>query len=212
MGLRLSLQHEWNILQRVIEVDKTTFKLIDEYLETNFLPRLFGQVPSSQVLLGLSVKQGGIGIQIPSHTSRKNHDTSRQAAGYLKDAILQSLPFSIETHSQLLQKSKMDAKESKEKTGEIVLHTVKETASPPLFHALLCVQETGAWLSTAPHTVNGTKLSMLEFRDHLSLRYNLTPTQLPALCDTFKCGARLDLCHLLDCKKGGLVHQSHQKV
>jgi hypothetical protein len=70
--------------------------------------------------------------------------------------------------------------------------------------------ETGMWLTLAPSTVNGTELSAQEFRDHLFLRYDMRPPDLPTHCD--ECSAKFDMCHTLQCKKGGLVIMRHNKI
>jgi hypothetical protein len=71
-------------------------------------------------------------------------------------------------------------------------------------------KETGIWLTLAPSTVNGTELSTQEFRDHLFLRYDKRPPDLPSHCDG--CLVKFDICHALQCKTGGLVIMHHNKI
>jgi hypothetical protein len=66
------------------------------------------------------------------------------------------------------------------------------------------------WLTLAPSTVNGTELSAQEFRDHLFLRYDKRPPDLPSQCDG--CLEKFDICHALQCKKGGLVIMRHNEI
>ena len=47
-------------------------------------------------------------------------------------------------------------------------------------------------------------------RDALHLRYCITPPNLPTHCDG--CGAKFSIAHGLECKKGGLVIQRHDKI
>ena len=61
----------------------------------------------------------------------------------------------------------------------------------------------GAWLSAAPHCLNGTELSREEFRDNLRLRYELMPQDIPTTCDG--CIKKFSIDHALSCPKGGLV-------
>ena len=65
----------------------------------------------------------------------------------------------------------------------------------------------GAWLSAVPHHLNGTELSLEEFRDNLCHRYGLMPQDIPATCDG--CGKKFSIEHALSCPKGGLVLAWH---
>ena len=71
-------------------------------------------------------------------------------------------------------------------------------------------KETGMWLTLAPSMVNGTELLAQEFWDHLYLWYDMKPPDLPTHCDG--CLAKFDMCHALQCKKGGLVIMRHNKI
>ena len=65
----------------------------------------------------------------------------------------------------------------------------------------------GAWLSAAPHRLNGTELSWEEFRDNLRLRYGLMPQNIPTTCDG--CGKKLSIEHTRSCSKVDLVLARH---
>jgi hypothetical protein len=67
------------------------------------------------------------------------------------------------------------------------------------------------WLSVSPTTtMNGTELSVQEFRDALLVRFDKMPTYLPTHCDG--CYKPFDLHHRLECKKGGIVICRHNKI
>ena len=66
------------------------------------------------------------------------------------------------------------------------------------------------WLSVTPTNDNHFALSPDEFRDALSIRYNYSPRDLPATCDG--CEEEFNLCHALNCKKGGLVTARHNET
>jgi hypothetical protein len=71
-------------------------------------------------------------------------------------------------------------------------------------------EETGAWLSVLPSTVNRTELSTQEFRDALFMRYGIAPPDLPDSCDG--CEAQFTLQHALGCKKCGLIIFCHNEI
>jgi hypothetical protein len=71
-------------------------------------------------------------------------------------------------------------------------------------------EQTGAWLSVLPSTVNRTKLSAQEFHDALLMRYDITPPDLPQTCDG--CESRFTLQHALGCKKGGPIIFHHKEI
>ena len=53
-------------------------------------------------------------------------------------------------------------------------------------------------------------ISAQHFRDALSLQYHRPLSIMPSSCDG--CGSAFNLSHALDCRKGGLVTQRHNKV
>ena len=63
-------------------------------------------------------------------------------------------------------------------------------------------ENTGAWMSVKPSTVNGTELGFQERRD--------APPDLPHNCDG--CGAGLSISHAIDFKKGGLLNNLHKNI
>ena len=68
---------------------------------------------------------------------------------------------------------------------------------------------TSSWLNAMSLTDQGLALNKHEFRDSLSLQYNLPLVDLPSLC---VCGDKFTVGHALSCKKGGFVAQRHDGV
>jgi hypothetical protein len=66
-------------------------------------------------------------------------------------------------------------------------------------HTIKRGQHTGASLSALPSTINRTELSTQEYRDAISIRYGITPSDLPTLCDG--CDVPFSLQHALGCKR-----------
>ena len=65
-------------------------------------------------------------------------------------------------------------------------------------------------MTVQPSTVNGEELGSQEWRDALFLRYGLEPPYLPTHFNG--CQAKFSISHAIDCKKGGLVTERHNKL
>jgi hypothetical protein len=63
---------------------------------------------------------------------------------------------------------------------------------------------------TAVNTVKGTERSAQEFRDALLLRYARCPPDPPIQCDG--CQQKFNVCHALECKRGGLLISRHNEI
>ena len=70
--------------------------------------------------------------------------------------------------------------------------------------------KSSTWLSIIPTQDNFFSMSPDEFRDALALRYLFTPKNVPSTCDS--CGEDFNICHALNCKKGGLVSARHKEM
>ena len=81
--------------------------------------------------------------------------------------------------------------------------------SPDLFRKPIN-GKTSNWLTIMQISKYHFDLSPIEFRDALQLRYHIPLLRMVACCNG--CGAQSSLEHSLDCKKGGLVAQRHNKV
>ena len=67
--------------------------------------------------------------------------------------------------------------------AETSLGEAQAAASKLDARRLLRIQQTRAWLSVIPFTVNGMELGAQEWRDSLLLRYGIKPPDLPSNCD-----------------------------
>ena len=63
------------------------------------------------------------------------------------------------------------------------------------------IGETGAWLTMLLNKLNGTLLTMEEWRDNARLCYGMRPLDLCDRCDG--CNAGFSIEHAISCKKGG---------
>ena len=65
------------------------------------------------------------------------------------------------------------------------------------------------WLSVLPLEEHGFSLNKREFRDALSLRFNLPIKRIPS---QFPCGQKFDITHAMNCKRGGFVIMRHNNI
>ena len=66
-----------------------------------------------------------------------------------------------------------------------------------------------SWLTALPLREQGFDLNKEQFRDALSLRYNIPLEGLPSTC---ACGDTFNVPHALSCKKGGFVAMRHDNI
>jgi hypothetical protein len=213
-GLQRSLQQEWQYVQRVVDGIADGFEEVEAAIRTKFLPALFGDDISEpdhfRKLLSLPVKHAGLALPNPTISGPANYDASILVCSHLLAAFRGTATFSTADH--LSVRTEVFAELSKRKDA---VYTERLASSlvpmpPDTRRTIRRGKETGMWLTLAPSTVNGTELSAQEFRDHLYLRYDMRPPDLPTHCDG--CLAKFDMCHALQCKKGGLVIMRHNEI
>ena len=90
-GLGMSLQLEWQYLQRTVPGVGTLMGNIEEALREKFFHALFGAEEINNdfwKILGHSVKHGGIGITDPRFSADSAYNTSKSDSGELVDSLL----------------------------------------------------------------------------------------------------------------------------
>jgi hypothetical protein len=212
-GLQKSLQQEWQFLQRVTEGLDSEFEGIEEALTTKFLPALFGAPDTDSTLRQLAclpVKKSGLAIPNPTTTADENWTNSTVVCGHLIAALRGTEEFRSADHNHIMSAGRAEMRLRKLSDSEAKLANLLSDLPKDRARTIKRGQHTGAWLSALPSTVNGTELSAQEFRDAISMRYGITPSDLPVACDG--CDARFSLQHALACKKGGLVIFRHNEI
>jgi hypothetical protein len=89
-GLQKSLQQEWQFLQRVTEGLSKEFQDIEQALQWEFLPALFGDEIANGLpglLAGLPVKKAGLAIPNPILSADSNWTASMVICGHLIVAL-----------------------------------------------------------------------------------------------------------------------------
>ena len=90
-GLGMSLQSEWQYLQRTVPGVGTLIGPIEEALREKFFPSLFGgeEIDADfRKILGHSVKHGGLGIPDPRQSAESAYNTSKVASMEMVDSLL----------------------------------------------------------------------------------------------------------------------------
>ena len=120
------------------------------------------------------------------------------------------VPFRTANHADYLWDGGAAVRRQKVAKAIASLETTISRAPAVVTRRLRRATKTGAWLLVHPLTVNGTDLGAQEWRDAALLSYGLKPPDLLKHCDG--CNARFSICHVLDCKRGGLVTARHNEL
>ena len=216
-----SLQHEWQFIQRVNSCSAAAFQPLENIIATTFLPALFG-LPSDtlppRALTSLPIKHAGLALSNPTTTTDACHSASIAISQEITRALLipltpseqPHLPFSPTEHRQAVIDGRSTARASSTATHDQHLATLKANLPLASQRRIDRQRQTGAWLHAQPCNIERTALSAQEFRDNLSLKFGLTPSHLPSICDG--CGGPFSVVHALDCKTGGLVNLRHNEI
>ena len=204
-------QHRYTYFMRTINGISENLKPLDDIIENEFLPALFGRDISMQEreVLALPVKEGGLGIRRIHENASKSYQTSRK--------IMTPLINEIKNQSNRLP----DEKAVKDARSETMLSVreleaqeikdVKTKQSPEQKRSLELLSEPGAssWLSALPIAAQGFNLNKGEFQDSLCLRYNMPLKNLPEECP---CTKKYNVVHALNCHRGGFVNARHDNI
>jgi hypothetical protein len=213
-GLVKSLQSEWQYLQRVTEDCADAFAPIEAAIVNTFLPALLGETKEGAALLrdltALPVRQAGLGIPNPVDTAEQSHAASKASTASLTASLLSGQRLGAATYAVECAASSKAARKVRVRAEEAKAVAMQAQATPFAKRRMLRSKETGSWLTTMPDTLNGTELSLEEFRDNVRMRLGLVPANLPDRCEA--CNEKFTVEHAMDCKIGGLVLQRHNDV
>ena len=209
-GLAMSLQSEWQYLQRVTPGVSAHFAPIERAIREEFLPALLGEEEISDALRArtrLATKQAGIGIPDPQATADRQNANSRRCCRLLTTSLLLGGELSGLEHKAAVKAGRRTAHYERVGREELEKAHLEGRVGSMARRAMRRSAGTGRWLTTVPNLWDDTALSMEEFRDGLRIRLGLRPQHLPEKCDG--CGAPFTLEHALNCKVGGLVTLRH---
>ena len=145
------------------------------------------------------IKFGGLILPTSSKEGIKSYNNSLQMSKHLSESIQQLSTFNFVNHLQTINEER-----KRIKLDNIISYTndlsrrLENEENDHVKRQITISRETGSWLSTIPSIINGTELSMIEFRDRLHQRYNHNPLNMCKKCDG--CGKTFTLSHALSCK------------
>eukprot|EP00957_Ditylum_brightwellii_P010950 829266-Ditylum_brightwellii.AAC.1 len=96
----MSLQAEWQYLQRMVPGVGAHMGLLEEALRTVFFPAFFGEAIGDDLrsLLCHSVKRAGLGVPNPTEATERSYSTSVECCEVLVDSLLEGTPLSYGLH------------------------------------------------------------------------------------------------------------------
>ena len=210
-ALTRSLQTEWTYLQRVVPESGPAFKPVEDAIQKEFLPALFGGPPPVRELTSLPVNMAGLGIPDPVTSASTHFSTSVSMTEEISTSLIDGTELDAIGFGLLSKNLLRNLKREHRSSLLTNLESLLTQADPQEERRLKRNRMTGCWLTTAPSTDFGTALSALEFRDALRLRFGLTPLDLPQMCDGCP-NSRFTVGHALQCKRGGLIRARHEDV
>ena len=160
-------------------------------------------------MYSLPIKSGDLGFANLTERAAREYETSRLInAPLIAIMMLQetNLPNETERKNIVRGQSSLKIAALNKKIEEVETSLPKDT-----LRILEQTKQRGSsnWLSVLPSQEHGFNLNKREFRDALSLRYNLPIKGLPSHCP---CGKKYDVTHAMNCKRGGFISMRHNNI
>ena len=194
-------------MERVFPDCEELFSPLHQSLMNEFFPALTGNTINDQEynILAKPIRMAGLGIRDPIASAKNSFETSKKATKMLTESMIAGTPVNIDLYELNLKEVTKEMKMRKDdkdfNTMTELLTMVPENKYKKLQR--IVENKCSTWLSITPTQDNFFSMSPDEFRDALALRYLFTPKNLPITCDG--CGEDFNLCHALNCKKGGFL-------
>ena len=202
-------QHKFTYFLRTIEGINEQLKPLDEVLNNEFIPALFGcEIDENERnLIAMPIKEGGLGIRLISSNADSSYQTSKDITYPLVDKILnqdQSLP-----EKNIVENKRKSTINALKQSDLDKINDLKSSQSNEMKKLIEQHSQSGSWLGALPLQLYGFNLNKGEFQDALCLRYNKRLKNLPAKCP---CGADYNITHALNCHKGGFINARHDNI
>ena len=210
-GYTHGMKHKFTYFIRTLEGIAEALTPIDEVLNNDFIPALFGTqiTEADRELLALPIKDGGLGIPLINTSASTSREASIMLTKPLTTAIINqstTLPNENEVKS-----AKAKSLEVITKAKEHIKSGVLGSLSPERKRTMeeLSMPGASSWLGALPLKSQNMDLNKGEFQDALALRYDLRPKNLPSKC---ACGNNFDATHAMNCHRGGFINARHDNV
>ena len=144
--------------------------------------------PTSEEILGHSIKCGGLSILDPRLLEEHAYNTSKAASEVLVGSLLGDNDLNYVEHKACAHKSITDGQKKREYSEIEALTRNKELINRAVLNRLRPATENRAWIIDITHRLNGKELSREELQDNILLQYGIVPLNLFTYCDG--CGKR----------------------
>ena len=204
-------QHKYTYFLRTLNNITDLLKPLDDILANEFIPALFGCniSPNEREILAMPIKDGGLGIRVPSENADNAYQASRKITTPLVNQIInqsQVLPNADDVRSSKKEALFFITEKAKDKKKCIIANQSIE-----MKRTLEQLAEPGAssWVGALPLKDQGFNLNKSEFQDALCLRYDKVLKHLPSKCP---CGAIFTVTHAMNCHRGGFINARHNRL
>ena len=204
-------QHRYTYFLRTISNIAHIMKPLDEIIDNEFIPALFGNniSESDRELLALPIKEGGMGLRVISELADPSYEASTKITFPLKNQILvQSMDL---PENEEVKKARGDTVATLREQARIKNEALMESQPTATKRNFEQLSQPGAstWLGALPLKDQGFNLNKAEFQDALNLRYDRPLKNLPSKCG---CDRPFNVTHAMNCNKGGFISARHDNV
>lgn len=204
----------WMYFMRMVPLSCDQLKPLDDVINQKFIPAVSGRrtiTDEERGLLSLPIKDGGMGIPIPSRLSSQQRSLSQEICAPFVNAVLEQHEVLYPNLASKYVKNKHEAINNHNSVNKATTESTIKSLPLRLQRQAKIISQDGAssWLSAIPLRAYEFVLHKSAFLDAIALRYGWSPKDMPTRCD---CGKPFSVDHALNCMKGGFPQVRHNEV